>query len=54
MELSPFNPMLANLVSLKQMHFQRAKAKSIQDLSKNLEPSCRDNQYKWNLKNGPK
>lgn len=54
MEMSPFNPMLANLVSPKQMHFQRIKTKSRQDPSKNLEPSCRDNKYKWNLKNGPK
>lgn len=53
MEIYPFNPVLANLVSPKQIHFQRTKAKSRQDPSKNLKPSCRDNTYKWNLKNGP-
>ena len=50
--MSPFNPMLENLVSPKQIHFQRTKAKSRQDPSKNLEPSCKDNKYKWYLKNG--
>jgi len=53
MEMSPFNPVLANLVSRKQMNFQSTKAKSRQDPSKKLESSCEDNKYKWNLKNGP-